>query len=85
VTDAVGPPPRPADSVDLKRVALAELAEDILKDMDVYPNVPTPEQLGFIKTQERKVYKVGVENERGGYKRGIWKKMKGTKTTKNIC
>jgi hypothetical protein len=63
--------------VDLKRVVLAELAEDILKDMDVYPNVPTPEQLGFIKTQERKVYKVGVENEDITHIRDSWKREGG--------
>jgi hypothetical protein len=47
--------------VDLKAVPLAELSEDDLAAMDAFPRVPTPEDLGFVKTVEEKVYKVKLE------------------------
>jgi hypothetical protein len=39
-------------------VALAELTDEVLANMNVFDKVPTPEQLGFVKTVEEKVYKV---------------------------
>ena len=59
VTDSLGPPPHPAPTVDLKGVPMAELTDEVLANMNVFEKVPTQEQLGFVKTVEQKVYKVG--------------------------
>jgi hypothetical protein len=58
VTLGVGPPPRPCPDVDLGSVTFASLPEELLAEMRFYTAVPTPEMLGFVRTIEKKVYRV---------------------------
>jgi len=55
----VGPPPRPCPPVDLASVTFANPPEELLAELQFYTAVPTPDMLGFERTCEDKVYKVG--------------------------
>ena len=62
VTKGIGPPQRPVEDVDLKGIQFAELedCEDLLTELTVFPNIPTPQMLGIEKEGDMdKIYKGG--------------------------
>ena len=68
VTKGIGPPKKPVPDANLKGVQFVELesCENILSDLTVFPNIPTPQMLGIEKENDvDKIYKGG---ERGALK-----------------
>jgi len=68
VTKGIGQPKKPVPDADLKDVQFVELesCENLLSELTVFPNIPTPQMLGIEKeTDVDKIYKGG---ERGALK-----------------
>ena len=68
VTKGIGQPKKPVPDVELKGVQFVELdnCENILSEMTMFPNIPTPQMLGIEKEEDvDKIYKGG---ERGALK-----------------
>jgi len=58
VTKGIGEPKRPLPNIDLSTVSFYEIPDSILAELKTFPGVPTPEDLGFYKGDEEKIYKV---------------------------
>jgi len=68
VTKGIGEPRKPVADADFSKVSFLELeeCENLLSDMTVFPNIPTPQMLGIEKDESvDKIYKGG---ERGALK-----------------